>query len=371
MNVPFVDLNAQYESIKDEIDHSIKSILEKSHFIGGPIVDDFEKSFAEFLGMNYCIGSGNGTDAMEIILQALNIGEGDEVIVPACSWIATSEVVTKVGARPVFADVLPDLYTLDPKDFEKKITSRTRAVIPVHLYGLPAEMDDIMAIADAHNIMVVEDCAQAHNAMYKGRKTGTFGIAAAFSFYPGKNLGAYGDAGAMVTNDPELARKMRMIGNHGQIGKHNHLIEGRNSRLDTIQASILMTKLVYLQKWTAERQQNAILYHQHLQNGDLQIPRVPEYSQHVYHLYVVQVHQRAKIIVQLSEAGIQTSIHYPRPLPFVKAYQYLNHKYEDFPVAARQMKRILSLPMYAELSEEQIDYVCDTLLKSIELNKSI
>lgn len=361
MKVPFVDLKAQYISIKDEIDQTLKAILAGSNFVGGPIVSSFEKAFADFLGHDFCIGCGNGTDALEIILQALNIGKGDEVIVPACSWISTSEAVTTVGARVVFADVLPNLYTLDPKDFEKKITSKTRAVIPVHLYGLPAAMDEIVAIADAHNIKIVEDCAQSHGALYKGKRTGTFGIAAAFSFYPGKNLGAYGDAGAMVTNDPELAEKLRMIGNHGQLKKHNHLLEGRNSRLDTLQAAILKTKLPFLQKWTKARQQNALHYNNKLQDADVMIPLVPEYSDHVFHLYVIQINNRNEKMEQLKQSGVQTAIHYPTPLPFLKAYQYLNHQHKDFPIAARQMDKILSLPMYPELSEDQIDYVCDFL----------
>jgi dTDP-4-amino-4,6-dideoxygalactose transaminase len=362
MKVPFVDLKAQYNTIKDQIDNAIAGILEESTFIGGQVVTDFEQAFAKFLGADHCIGCGNCTDALEIILQSLGVGPGDEVIVPACSWISTSEAVTTAGARPVFADILPGTYTIDPNDIIKKVTSKTKAIIPVHLYGLPAEMDEIMAIAEKHNLWVIEDCAQSHGAEYKGRKTGTFGNASAFSFYPGKNLGAYGDGGAMVTNDPQLAEKLRMRANHGQKGKHNHIIEGRNSRLDSLQAAVLLAKLPFLDSWSKARLENASLYNINLKNSEFILPIIPAYSTHVFHLYVIQVKNRENIMEYLRNKGIQVYIHYPTPLPFLKAYQYLNHKYQDFPVAASQMSNILSLPMYPELNEEQINYICQTLL---------
>ncbi len=366
MKVPFVDLKAQYNSIKEEIDQSIRKIIDDSNFVGGAVIEGFEKSFAAYLGAGHCIACGNGTDALEIILKALNIGPGDEVIVPACSWISTSEAVSTVGAKPVFADVLPLIYTIDPKDIAKKISPNTKAIIPVHLYGLPAEMDEIVAIANQYKLKVIEDCAQSHGAVYKGKNTGTFGAAAAFSFYPGKNLGAYGDAGAIIANDTDLAIKMKMIGNHGQLVKHNHIIEGRNSRMDTLQAAILSTKLPYLKQWTKARQHNASVYNDKLQHSGLPTPLVPEYSDHVYHLYVVQVEKRAKVMEQLHTLGIQTVIHYPAPLPFLKAYHHLNYQPKDFPIAASQMDKILSLPMYPELSESQILYVCENLNEVIK-----
>lgn len=364
MIVPFVDLNAQYLKIKKDIDGAIKKVLDHSSFVGGSIVTDFEQAFAHYIGLDHCVGCGNGTDAIEIILKALGVGEGDEVIVPACSWISTSEAITTVGAKPVFADVLPNLYTIDPNDIVRKISPKTKGIIPVHLYGLPAEMDEIMEIASAYKLFVLEDCAQAHNARYKGKKVGTFGIASTFSFYPGKNLGAYGDAGAMLTNDTDLADKCRMIGNHGQQGKHNHLEEGRNSRLDTLQAAILSAKLPYLDQWSEERFSRALVYNQHLIHNDIMIPIVPDYSKHVFHLYVIQVKQRERIMEALKKKDIQTAIHYPTPLPFLKAYHYLHHVPEDFPVAAQQMDNILSLPMFPELTDEQISYVCNVVLEN-------
>lgn len=363
MKVPFVDLKAQYLSIKDTIDEAIAGIVEQSNFIGGQVVTDFENAFADYIGAAHCIGCGNCTDALEIILQSVGIGPGDEVIVPACSWISTSESVTTAGAKPIFADILPELYTIDPNDVVKKITSKTKAIIPVHLYGLPAEMDEILAIAGKHNLLVIEDCAQSHGAEYKGKKTGTFGIASAFSFYPGKNLGAYGDGGAMVTNDHELAEKLRMRANHGQKGKHNHIIEGRNSRLDSLQAAILLAKLPHLNSWSKARLENASIYTINLKNSGFIVPIIPDYSTHVFHLYVIQVENRDSLIEKLRAHGIQVFLHYPTPLPFLEAYKYLNHQPKDFPVASSQMNRILSLPMYPELSEEQINYVCQTLME--------
>ncbi|CAN5257375.1 DegT/DnrJ/EryC1/StrS family aminotransferase [soil metagenome] len=362
MKVPFVDLKVQYLSIKDSIDEAIAGIIEQSNFVGGQVVTDFENAFAEYIGAEYCIGCGNCTDALEIILQSLGIGPGDEVIVPACSWISTSECVTTAGAKLVFADVLPELFTIDPNDIINKITPKTKAIIPVHLYGLPAEMDEIMAIAQKHNLYVIEDCAQSHGAEYKGRKTGTFGKASAFSFYPGKNLGAYGDGGAMVTNDPDLAETLRMRANHGQKGKHNHILEGRNSRLDSLQAAILLAKLPHLDTWSKARLENASRYTITLKDTEITLPVIPDYSSHVFHLYVIQVENRERIMKKLKDKGIQVFLHYPTPLPFLEAYQYLHHQPQDFPVASTQMSRILSLPMYPELSEDQINYVCQTLL---------
>src|SRR5712675_788739 len=260
MQIPLVDLKAQYAAIKSEIDQAISQVLADTAFIAGKYAKIFEQEFASYAGLKHCIGCGNGTDALELALGALGIGPGDEVLVPALTWVSTAICTLPVGAKPVFVDMLPTLYTMDPSKIEAKITSRTKAIIPVHLYGLPAQMDEIMAIARKHKLRVIEDCAQAHGATYKGRKVGTFGDIACFSFYPGKNLGAYGDAGALCTNDDGLAIKARKIANYGGLARHEHEFAGRNSRLDGIQGAILSVKLKHLEKWTRDRQQHAAAY---------------------------------------------------------------------------------------------------------------
>ena len=365
MKVPFVDLKSQYLSIKEEIDRAIQEVIDNAEFVGGQNVKIFEGAFARYTGASHAVGCANGTDAIEIALKSMGIQPGDEVIVPACTWISTAEAVSAIDAIPVFADVLPGLYTIDPEDIERKLTNKTRAIIPVHLYGLPAEMDEIMHIANKHGVQVMEDCAQAHGAVYKDQKVGTFGQAASFSFYPGKNLGAYGDAGCMITNDQEIAEKMEMIGNHGQKGKHNHVIEGRNSRLDGMQAAILKVKLDHIEQWTAARQKNARYYNKRLADSSLVTPLIPDYSSHVFHLYVVQVESREQIRKLLGEKDIATGIHYPTPLPYLMAYEKLGHKPADFPVSYKQKDKILSLPMFPELTREQIEYVCEALMEMV------
>ncbi|AEI50300.1 DegT/DnrJ/EryC1/StrS family aminotransferase [Runella slithyformis] len=365
MKIPFVDLHAQYMSIKAEIDDVIKRVITESAFIGGHYVQQFENDFANYLNVNYCIGCANGTDSIEILLQAHGINRGDEVIVPAHSWFSTSEAVTAVGGVPIFVDVLPNQYVINPALIEEKITPRTKAIIPVHLYGMAADMDDIISIAEKHNLIVIEDCAQAHGAMYKGRKVGTLGHSASFSFYPGKNLGAYGDAGGMVTNDSKIADFARMIARHGQKGKHNHLIEGRNSRLDGLHAAILSTKLPHLNLWNESRRSIAARYTEFLNGFPINLPEVPEERYHVYHLYVIQSDRRDLIKDQLKLMGIDTAIHYPTALPLLPAYAHRGYTSSDFPIAAYQADRILSLPIYSEMNEEQIDYLfyaLDTIL---------
>ena len=356
--IPFVDLQAQYKSIKSEIDFAIASVIADLAFISGKYARKFEEEFAAYLGIKYCVGCGNGTDAIEILLKSFNIGIGDEVIVPAHSWISTSEAISNVGAKPVFVDTHPDYYTIDVSKLEEKITSNTKTIIPVHLYGLPVEMDEIMKIAKKHNLIVIEDAAQAHGAEYKGRKVGTIGDAAIFSFYPGKNLGAYGDAGCIVTNNEEIAIKARMLANHGQLIKHEHKFEGRNSRLDGIQAAILSVKLKYLDKWNNVRRQHAELYCKLLSGKNVKLPSAPAYSKHVYHVFAIQIENRTDIITKFKEAGIETLIHYPTPLPFLDAYKHLGHKREDFPVVSGYTDKLLSLPMFPELTGEQIEMVC-------------
>lgn len=363
MQIPFVDLKAQYISIKKEIDEAIQNILENTSFIGGQIVKDFEQAFADFIGTEYCIACANGTDSIEILLKAMGIGQGDEVIVPAYSWISTSEAVSSVGAIPVFVDIEEDYYCINPDLIEEKITEKTKAIIPVHFYGQPAGMPQIMQIAQKHNLKVLEDCAQAHESEIAGKKIGTWGDCASFSFYPGKNLGAYGDAGGMLTNDDKIAEKARRIANHGQLKKHDHQIEGRNSRMDTLQAKILSVKLPHLENWTNKRIQNAQLYSQLLANTDIITPKTRPDSKHVFHLYVIRTQNRDKLQNYLEEQGIQTVIHYPKALPFLDCYKNRHFSTKDFPVASRLQEEILSLPMYAELTKEQIGYIVKEVKK--------
>jgi len=361
-----VDLKAQYENTKAEIDAAIAGVIRDTAFIGGPYLSAFEGQFAKFLGMEHCIGCANGTDSIEILLQSFGIGRDAEVIVPAHTWISTAEAVTTAGARPVFVDTHPDYYTIDPSHIREKITTRTKAIIAVHLYGLMAPMDEILAIAREHSLIVLEDSAQAHAARYKGRYAGTIGHAASFSFFPGKNLGAYGDAGCMLTNDPEIAQKARMIANHGRTGKHDHQMEGRNSRLDGLQAAILSAKLPHLHSWTAARRENARLYDKYLKGLPLKLPVVPPDHEHSYHLYVVQTDARDRIQKSLEEAGIATGIHYPIALPFLKAYSRYGHSIADFPVAHAAMSRILSLPMYPELRENDIERIASIIKDCVD-----
>lgn len=356
MSVPFVDLKAQYVAIKEEIDHAISEVLHNTSFIGGSIVKDFENHFAQYIGADHCIGCANGTDSMEIILKAMDIGLGDEVIVPANSWISTAEVVNAVGAEPVFVDVLADEFTIDPSLISDAITSRTKAIIPVHLYGLPAWMHEIASLAKANGLKIIEDCAQAHGAMIDGQRVGTFGDAASFSFYPGKNLGAYGDAGAMVTNDVVLAEKLRRIGNHGQLQKHDHQILGRNSRLDTLQAAVLNVKLPHLDDWITKRNQVAKRYFE-LLDPSFGLKEVPKTYLHAYHLLVIKTSRRKALQDAFDQAGIGHGVHYPTPLPFVQAYRYQGHMEGDFPTSEKLSNEIISLPIFPEMTRSQIEEV--------------
>jgi dTDP-4-amino-4,6-dideoxygalactose transaminase len=362
MKIPFVDLYAQYLSIREEIDNAIATTIRESSYIGGTAVGFFEASFADYLGIKQVVACANGTDSLEIILKAWGIGPGDEVIVPAHSWISTSEAVGNTGATPVFVDMNADDYTINVTLIEAAITPRTKAIIPVHLYGHPADMPAIMKIAETHNLKVMEDCAQSHGASINGQVTGTFGHAASFSFYPGKNLGAYGDAGCMATNDEALAAKLRMIANHGQKGKHNHQMEGRNSRLDGLQAAILSAKLPHLEKWTKARIANADTYDKLLSDVGMALPVTREGCRHVFHLYVIRSEQRDALAAYLKKEGIETAVHYPTALPFLPCYGDRGFMPEDFPVAFHNQSRILSLPMFAELSREQLEKVASAVL---------
>lgn len=357
VRVPFVDLKAQYQSISNEINAAIQNVISDSAFIRGKYVNEFEKNFAKFCEAKHCLGVGNGTDALFIALKVLGIGAGDEVIIPANTFIATAEAVTMAGARVVFVDCNPATYNIDAGQIESKITPRTRAVIPVHLYGQPADMMEIYKTAQGHGLKIVQDCAQAHGATLDGKPLAEFGDILCFSFYPGKNLGAYGDAGAIVTNDEALAKKALMFANHGRISKYNHEFEGVNSRMDGIQGAILNVKLKHLPEWTEKRRQNAALYDQLLENlKGVIAPQTHPRTKHVYHLYVIRVKERGKLQKHLEEEGISTGVHYPIALPFMKAYEYLGHKTEDFPVAHQYQNEILSLPMYPEITDEMIEY---------------
>ena len=363
MNIPFVDLKAQYESIKSEIDSAISEVIAGSAFIGGPHVKAFERAFAEFCGVKHCIGVGNGTDALYIALKSLGIGDGDEVITAANTFIATSEAITMTGARVVFVDIDPVTYNIDVEKLEEKITSRTRAIVPVHLYGQPADMDPLLDIARSNNLKIVEDAAQAHGAIYRGRTVGSIGDMACFSFYPGKNLGAYGDAGAIVTDDDELALRARITANHGRVDKYDHEMEGVNSRLDGLQAAILGVKLRHLPGWSEKRRENAYMYNKYLDGTGVVTPVEIDGVKPVYHLYVVMVKNglRQELREYLKSKGISTGIHYPIALPNLKAYAYLNHGKDDFQEATTASREILSLPMYPELEEEQIRYIAGAI----------
>jgi len=366
MKVPFVDLKAQYLSLKDEFDAAVAQVTSETAFISGKYATAFENQFADYLGVGHCVACANGTDAIEIALKAIGVEPGDEVLLPANTFIATAEGVSNIGAEPVFVDLDPQYYHIDPAKIEEKITPQTKAIIVVHLYGLAAEMDEVMQIAKKHGLKVLEDTAQAVGATYKGQKVGSFGDAATFSFYPSKNLGAFGDAGAIVTNISDVADHARLIANHGQAAKNRHTIIGRNSRMDGIQAAVLSVKLPHLDGWLESRRANAHRYNELL--SEIAVPTERDGARHTYHLYVVQVEDRETVQAKLNEAGIETGTHYPIALPFMEAYADLDHQPSDFPVAHQQMGRILSLPMYAELTEEQIGHVCSTLKNALPLS---
>lgn len=362
MKVPFADLTSQYKNLKPEIDQAIDSVLDAGNFIGGEPVRSFEKNFATLCSAKHCIGLGNGTDGLFLALKALDIGSGDEVITPAWSWISTSEVITLAGAKPVFADVDPAYYTITASEIARKITSRTKAVIVVHLYGQMAGTKLIRQICDEKKIKLIEDCSQAHLSEENGTVAGTIGDCGVFSFYPTKNLGAYGDAGCVITNKEELAIKIRRLANHGGLSKDEHLVEGFNSRLDTLQAAILNAKLRHLSAWTKKRIELAQLYGKELTGiRGITLPEVRIDTVHSFHLFVVLAEQREQLKEYLAQREIQTLIHYPKALPFEPAYDYLNHRESDFPVSVHLQNVVLSLPLYPELSREQVMYVCKSI----------
>jgi len=364
MKIPFVDLKAQYQNYKSEIDAAMAAVIADTAFIGGSsnrYINKFETEFASFLGMRQVATCANGTDSLEILLEAYGIGAGHEVIVPALSWISTSEAVGRARAKPVFVDVDPDTLLIDINKIEEKINATTKAIFPVHLYGSAVNMEALMDLAKKHNLVVIEDCAQAHEAKYNGKIVGTFGHASSFSFYPGKNLGAYGDAGCIATNDHDIAAKFRMIANHGQPEKHNHVIEGRNSRMDGLHAAILSVKLKYLSEWNQARRDNAFKLTALLDSNKIAVPVVNAGATHVYHLYVIRHKNRDGLKKHLAEKGIETAVHYPTALPLLKAYERYGYKPGDFPVASAVTSSLLSVPMFPELTDQQITYLAQCL----------
>ena len=391
VKIPLVDLKSQYEEIKDEIQEAINRVLDSSAFILGEEVAKFEEEFAKFCNTKYAIGTSSGTSALHLALLSLGIGEGDEVITTPYTFTATVETIIHCGARPIFVDINPRNYNIDVQKLEEFIKRRCRfnsktgqlvnrptgqrtngptdqrvkAIIPIHLYGQPADLDPILKLAKKYNLKVIEDAAQAHGAEYKGRKVGSIGDIGCFSFYPGKNLGAYGDGGMVVTNDEEIADKIRCLRDHGRKEKYEHFMIGYNYRLDALQAAILKIKLKYLNEWNEKRRKNASIYNELLKDLDIVIPYEEEYVKHVYHLYVIRTKERDEVYKFLQKKGIACGIHYPLPLHLQKAYRYLGYKEGDFPVAEECAREVISLPIYPELKREEIEYIVKTLKKGL------
>jgi len=359
--IPFVDLQAQHKPLMEEIDKAVRSVIGTTGFILGPETGNFEKEFAEYFGAKHCVGLGSGTDALYLSLLALEIGKGDEVIVPALTFAASALAITYTGATPVFVDVDEKTYNIDPAKIEKAITPKTKALMPVHLYGQPAAMDKILAIAKTHKLFVVEDACQAHGATFQDKKAGTFGDVACFSFYPSKNLGACGDGGALITASDKIDAKIRMLRNYGQPVRYVHKELGFNSRLDSLQAAILRIKLRHLDQWNAGRRQAAAHYNELLKGAPVTLPYEAPDAKSVYHLYVVRAARREELRQALGEAGIDTGIHYDTPLHLQECFRYLGYKDGDFPVAEKAAREIVSLPMFPELSKEDVELVARTL----------
>ncbi len=363
MKINFIDLKRQYQSIKNEIDTAIDNVIKNTNFILGEEVEKFEKEFADYCNVKYGIGVNSGTSALHLALLANNISKGDEVITVANTFIATVLAISLTGAEPILVDINEKNYNININKIEEKITDKTKAIIPVHLYGQSADMDPILELAEKYNLKVIEDACQAHGAEYKGKKVGCYGNAACFSFYPSKNLGAYGDAGMVVTNDEKISERLVMLRNYGQKVKYHHLMKGFNNRLDTIQATILRVKLKRLDEWNEARRKNAKRYNELL--GDAVITPIEEsYARHIYHLYVIRVKNREDLQKFLNEKGISTAIHYPIPIHMQKAYLDLGYKEGDFYATEKSAKEILSLPMFPELSEEEIKYIVHNIKQS-------
>jgi len=362
MNVQFIDFSEQYRTVKTEVDNGIQRVLEKGNFILGQEAKDFEKEFAKYCDVKYGVGVNSGTDALYLAVSALDIEEGDEVILPTFTFIATALCISYTGARPVFVDIEEDTYNIDPTKLKKVMTKKTKAIIPVHLYGQPANMDEIHEVARQHKISIIEDAAQSHGAKYKNRKVGSLSEVACFSFYPTKSLGACGDAGMIVTDNPEIYEKSLMLRDYGRKGRYEHKVKGYNSRLDTIQAVVLLAKLKHLDEWNAMRHHNALYYNQSLKGvKGVTTPTIRNDRTHVFQTYAIRVKNRDKICEEMKKKGIDVLIHYPIPLHLQEAYQELKHKRGDFPVAEKVADEILSLPMFPHMKKEQIEYVCEVL----------
>lgn len=361
MNIPFVSFRPMENELNTELRDAFDRVLTRSWYIEGAEDEAFEKAFAEYCDVNYCVGVGNGLDALVMALKALGVGDGDEVIVPSNTYIATALAVTYVGALPVFVE--PDIKTfnIDPDRIEEKITEKTKAIMPVHLYGQPCDMDSIMEIANRYKLLVIEDCAQAHGATYKGKKIGTFGDAAGFSFYPGKNLGALGDAGATITSNKELADKIRAYGNYGSDYKYHHIYKGNNSRLDELQAAFLSAKLPILEKMNIERRWIAKMYLEGIHNSEVILPYVPDYAIPVWHIFGVRCNRRDELEKHLNDKGIGTNKHYPIPMHLQECYKDLGFKEGDFPIAEEISATELSIPMYYGMTDEEVKYVIDAI----------
>ena len=359
--VPFVDLKAQYQTIRDEIRAEVDNVFESTQFILGDAVEKFERDFAGFLGVKHVLGVGSGLDALRLALEAAGVGAGDEVIIPANTFIATALAVSATGAKPVLVDCREDTYQIDPALIEQAITPRTKVIMPVHLYGQAADIKAIVEIARNHRLEVIEDAAQAHGTRFLGQRCGTFGLAGCFSFYPGKNLGAYGDGGAVVTNDDDFAKKVNSLRNYGQKQKYVHVEKGTNSRLDTVQAAILNVKLRHLDEWNTARRAHAAMYSDSLAE-DFVVPAIDPRSEHIFHLYVVRTRNRDELQKHLNSRGIQTGIHYPIPIHLQEAYRDLGLGKGSFPVTEKLADEIISLPMFAELTQHQIEHVLEEIL---------
>ena len=362
MRVPFLDLQSQHEPLRSEFRAAIEEVIDTGAFAGGPFVARFEEDFATYCGCRHAIGVGSGTDALWLSLLALDIGPGDEVITVPNTFMATAEAITYCGARPVFVDVDERTHTMNPAEIERAITYRTKAIIPVHLFGQPADMDPILQIARAHGLFVIEDAAQAHGACYKGRIVGSLGDAGCFSFYPGKNLGAFGEAGAVVTDKPELQEKIRILRDHGQVKKYHHTMVGWNARMDGIQAAVLGVKLRHLDKGNELRRSHAAHYDHALQAiEELVMPTEASYARHVYHIYAIRIRERDDAIQMLARKGIACGIHYPVPIHLQEAYQSLGYQVGALPVAEQAARQLISLPMFPELTPFQVETVTESL----------
>ena len=361
MNVPFVDLRAQYESLAGEVQQAISAVLERGDFILGKETGLFEEEFAAYCGTAYAVGVDSGTSALKLALRAFGIGPGDEVITVANTFIATASAISCTGASPILVDADPRTYNIDVSRIEEAITERTKAIIPVHLYGCPADMDSIVEVAQQHGLVVIEDACQAHGAKYKGKRVGSLGHAAVFSFYPAKNLGAYGDGGMIVTDDARVAESLRMLRNHGQREKYHHELRGYNHRLDTLQAAVLRVKLKYLDEWNAARRRHAQIYGEILADYRVILPAEADYEEGVYHLYVIRVKDRDGLRAYLQDKAISTGIHYPIPIHLQPACRDLGYQKGRFPVTEAYAEQILSLPMYAELTSDAIEYVAEAI----------